>query len=82
MRAALYSINDLAHFVAQTVPYGGFRSVNLQAGETVVVSPTTCLFSGSAIAIALAMGANVIAISHSKDGLARVKTTFPSVETV
>ncbi|KPM37823.1 hypothetical protein AK830_g8735 [Neonectria ditissima] len=77
-----YSVNDLVHFIALAVPYGGFRSVSLQAGETVVVSPATGLFSGSAIAIALAMGANVIAVSRSEAGLARIKTMFPSVSTV
>ncbi|KAH7141248.1 hypothetical protein B0J13DRAFT_445605 [Dactylonectria estremocensis] len=77
-----YSVNDLTHFIAQLVPYGGLRGANLQAGETVVISPATGFFSGSAIAVAMAMGANVVAVSRSKDGLARVKSTFPTVRTV
>ncbi|KAF7539991.1 hypothetical protein G7Z17_g12297 [Cylindrodendrum hubeiense] len=77
-----YSFNDLTHFIAQCVPYGGFRSVNLQAGETVVISPATGLFSGAAISVAVAIGANVIAVSRSKDGLAKVKSSFPSIKTV
>ncbi|KAK7426631.1 hypothetical protein QQZ08_006809 [Neonectria magnoliae] len=77
-----YSINDITHFASLAVPYGGFRSVNLQAGETVIVSPATGLFSGAAIAMAVAMGANVIAVSRSEAGLAKIKTTFPSISTV
>ncbi|KAI5458510.1 hypothetical protein BGZ63DRAFT_416157 [Mariannaea sp. PMI_226] len=77
-----YSINDLAHFAPLIVPAGGLRSINLQAGETVIVSPATGLFSGSAISVALAMGADVIAVSRSGEGLAKVKDMFPSVSTV
>ncbi|KAF7563576.1 hypothetical protein G7046_g513 [Stylonectria norvegica] len=77
-----YSINDLIHFGPHAVPYGGLRSINLQAGETLLVSPATGLFSGAAISVALAMGAVVIAASRSAKGLAKVKSTFPSVKTV
>jgi len=39
------------------VPYGGFVAAGLQPGETVLVSGATGNFGGSAVAVALAMGA-------------------------
>ncbi|KAH6889710.1 hypothetical protein B0T10DRAFT_403731 [Thelonectria olida] len=77
-----YSVNDLAQLMPTTVPFGGLKSINVQAGETVIVSPATGLFSGSAISVALAMGADVIAVSRNADGLAKVKSMFPSVSVV
>jgi NADPH:quinone reductase-like Zn-dependent oxidoreductase len=77
-----YSIDDLSHLMPTTVPFGGLRSINVKAGETVIVSPATGLFSGSAISVALAMGADVIAVSRNADGLTKIKTMFPSVSTV
>lgn len=77
-----YSINDLTHLLPHGTPYGGLRSINLQPGETLIVSPATGLFSGAAISTAVAMGATVIGVSRSADGLARIKSTFPTVRTV
>lgn len=77
-----YEVNDLVHLLPAAVPYGGLRSIGVRAGETVIVSPATGLFSGSAIVAALAMGADVIAASRSESGLGRVKTVFPSIKTV
>ncbi|CAM1502695.1 Fc.00g074710.m01.CDS01 [Cosmosporella sp. VM-42] len=77
-----YAINDLIHALPHSIPYAGLRSINFQAGETLIVSPATGLFSGAAISVALAMGANVIGVSRSAEGLARVKSTFPSIRTV
>jgi NADPH:quinone reductase-like Zn-dependent oxidoreductase len=39
------------------VPYGGFLAVNLQPGETALVSGATGGFGSAAVAVALAMGA-------------------------
>lgn len=36
-----YSIPDLLHLIPHTVPCGGLRSINLQPGETLVISPAT-----------------------------------------
>jgi NADPH:quinone reductase-like Zn-dependent oxidoreductase len=42
------------------VPYGGFLAVNLQPGETVLVSGATGNFGSAAVAVALAMGARSV----------------------
>jgi alcohol dehydrogenase len=42
------------------VPYGGFLSVNLQPGETVLVSGATGNFGSAGVAVALAMGARAV----------------------
>jgi len=38
------------------VPYGGFLSANLQAGETVAISGATGSFGIAGVTVALAMG--------------------------
>ena len=57
------------------VPYGGLLAANVQAGETVLISGATGNFGGSAVAVALAMGAGcVIALGRNEkvlDSLAR-----------
>ncbi len=52
------------------VPYGGFLSGNLQAGQTVVVSGATGNFGSSAVSVALGMGAGcVIATGRHQSAL-------------
>ncbi|KAF4974356.1 hypothetical protein FZEAL_8734 [Fusarium zealandicum] len=77
-----YSIEDLVHIIPHSVAYGGLRSINLQPGETLVISPATGLFSGAAVSVAIAMGANVIALSRSSAGIEKLKSQFPSVRTI
>ncbi|KAL7625004.1 hypothetical protein AAE478_004218 [Parahypoxylon ruwenzoriense] len=48
---------------------GAANSINVKAGETVLVLPAKCFFSSGAIVAALGLGANVVAASHSKDTL-------------
>lgn len=42
------------------VPYGGLLAVNLQAGETILISGATGNFGSAAVAVALAMGARCV----------------------
>ncbi len=42
------------------VPYGGLLAVNLQAGETVLISGATGNFGSAGVAVALAMGAGCV----------------------
>ncbi|KAK1753153.1 hypothetical protein QBC47DRAFT_387883 [Echria macrotheca] len=74
-----YAIPELVALPIFTVPFGGLRSVDLKAGETVVVSPATGHFSLAAVAIATAMGARVVAVSRNADGLKRLQEMFPLV---
>lgn len=72
-----YSIWDLAVIPEALVPYGGLRSLALQAGETVVVAPATGGFSGAAVNVARAMGATVLAMGRNAAVLERVTSRFP-----
>lgn len=52
------------------VPYGGFVTAGLQAGETVLVNGATGAFGSGAVAVALAMGAGaVIATGRNQQAL-------------
>ncbi|KAF2094098.1 alcohol dehydrogenase [Rhizodiscina lignyota] len=77
-----YNIGQLAWLGIPLVPYGGLKSINLQAGETVVIAPATGGFGGGAVLIALAMGARVIAMGRNADALAKLKKFDSRVETV
>lgn len=43
-----YTIPELTYLAAQAITFGGFRGINLQPGETVIVSPATGMSSGAA----------------------------------
>ena len=59
------------------VPYGGFLAANLKAGETVLISGATGNFGGTAVAVALAMGAGcVIAPGRNEKALADLVRRF------
>jgi threonine dehydrogenase-like Zn-dependent dehydrogenase len=76
------AVSDLVHIATAAVVYGGMRGIDLKAGETIVVAPATGLFSCAAVAVADAMGANVIAASRNAEGLAKLTAFFPRVRTV
>ncbi|KAI1866643.1 uncharacterized protein JN550_007496 [Neoarthrinium moseri] len=56
--------------IASIMPgMGAANCISITAGETVLVLPATGFFSSSAIAVALGLGANVVAGSRSKEKL-------------
>lgn len=67
-----YSMADLAGLMRHAVTYGGLRGINLQPGETIIVAPATGIYSGSAVEVASAMGAKVIAVSRNIEGLKKL----------
>ncbi|CAH0056915.1 unnamed protein product [Clonostachys solani] len=73
---------DLVHLGPLAVVYGGLRKINVQAGETVLIAPATGIFSGGAVHVARAMGANVIAASRNADGLKELERKYPGIKTV
>lgn len=78
-----YNIEDLAAIGVFLVAFGGLRDVDLKVGEKVVIGPATGTFGGSAVLVALAMGAReVVAMGRNQDALARLKTFSPRVRTV
>ena len=56
------SIEDLCYLFTLCVPYGGWRDVNLQVGETVLIAPATGSFGSAAVRMALIMGAGKVLI--------------------
>lgn len=76
-----YSFTELVYLAGHSIPYAGLRSINFQAGETVLVTPATGQVSGAAVTTALAMGGRVIAASRSASGLERLRKLFPDVRT-
>lgn len=72
-----YTLEDLAVIPEALVPYGGLRSLALQAGETVIVAPATGGFSGAAVNVARAMGATVLAMGRNTAVLERIAGRSP-----
>ncbi|KAF7187887.1 Acryloyl-coenzyme A reductase [Pseudocercospora fuligena] len=77
-----YEVPQLCWVLQALVPYGGLRSIGLQAGETVVVAPATGEFGSAAVVVALAMGARVIAMGRNKEALEGLKRLGDRVHTV
>lgn len=77
-----YTISELIQLPLALVAYGGLRGIDVKAGETVVVAPATGMFSGAAVGVAMAMGANVIAVSRNLEGLKKMQATYPRVNIV
>lgn len=69
-----YSVHDLMYMAHLLVPFGGLRDIGLEPGETVVVSPATGGYGGAGVAVAVAMGARVIALGRNEGELQRLKT--------
>ena len=44
-----YSVADLTYLSAQVITYGGLRSIDLKAGETIIVAPATGAVSSTAV---------------------------------
>ncbi|KAM0257755.1 hypothetical protein ACHAQJ_004206 [Trichoderma viride] len=73
---------DLLHLSILPVLYSGLRKIDVQAGETVLIAPATGVFSGGCIAVARAMGANVIAGGRNAESLKALEARFPGIHTV
>ncbi|KAL9094517.1 MAG: hypothetical protein Q9165_003076 [Trypethelium subeluteriae] len=78
-----YAIEDLAYLARLGIPYGGLRSIGVQAGETVLIAPATGGFSGATVELASAMGAGrIIAAGRNLTTLQRLKANIPRVEII
>lgn len=64
-----YDVDQLGWVLKGLVPYGGFRSINLLPGESVIIAPATGGFGSAAVVVALAMGAIVIAMARKPEEL-------------
>lgn len=73
-----YSIDDLPYIYRLIVPFGGFRDVNLKVGETVLIAPATGPYGTAAVKLALALGANVVAMGRNAEVLAQLAAASSS----
>ncbi|KAJ4376325.1 hypothetical protein N0V83_001608 [Neocucurbitaria cava] len=71
-----YRLQELAMMSRFLVPYGGLVDINLRVGETIIVTPATGAFSGAAVALAVAMGATVIAMGRNESALLELTKGF------
>lgn len=77
-----YSPQDLTGLSTMLVPFGGLRDIGLKAGETIIIAPATGGFGASAVHVALAMGARVIAMGRNVEALNRLAARSNRVHTV
>lgn len=75
-----YTPAELAILTRHLIAYGGLRSIDVKAGETVIVAPATGAFSGAAVDTALAMGARVIAVGRNLESLKKIAAANPRVQ--
>ncbi|KAL2137290.1 hypothetical protein VTI74DRAFT_5021 [Chaetomium olivicolor] len=73
-----YTFEDLLQLPLQLVAVGGLRAIDVKPGERVIVVPATGAFSGAAVQVAVAMGAQVIAMGRNRALLEKVQRTFPA----
>ena len=77
-----YKLEDLSYLSSLMVAYGGLRDVDLAPGETILIAPSTGPFGGSAVHVALSMGARVIAMGRNDAVLTGLKALDPGRITV
>ncbi|OCL02568.1 NAD(P)-binding protein [Glonium stellatum] len=77
-----YTIDQLVWAGMALVGYGGLRSIELQAGETIIIASATGGFGGAATVVAVAMGACVIAMGRNTHALQCLEELSPRVHTV
>ncbi|KAI1085331.1 NAD(P)-binding protein [Whalleya microplaca] len=73
---------ELTYLNRFAVAYGAVSTVDIKAGETVIVGPATGQFGGAGVEVAAALGARVIALGRNTETLSRLQATIPRVKTV
>ncbi|KAH0489197.1 hypothetical protein TgHK011_009638 [Trichoderma gracile] len=77
-----YTVEDLPYLYRLLVPFGGFRDVDLKVGETILIGPATGPYGTAAVSLALALGANVVAMGRNGQVLEKLAATSDRVKTV
>jgi NADPH:quinone reductase-like Zn-dependent oxidoreductase len=76
-----YSPADLSLLVVYIVAAGAIiEAADIKAGETIVIGPSSGSFGGAAVEVALALGANVIAVGRNKQKLEDMKLALRSLD--
>jgi NADPH:quinone reductase-like Zn-dependent oxidoreductase len=68
-----YSFADLAYMQRLMVPMGGLCSLDVKAGERVVIAPASGSFGGAAVQVARALGADVVMVGRKRESLEKIK---------
>ncbi len=76
-----YSITDLSILMRYMIPMGGMGAIDIGPGDTVIVAPASGKFGGGAVAVAIALGATVIAAARNGKALEELKTVPAFAET-
>lgn len=77
-----YELAELCLLRRHLVPYGGLRSIGLEAGQTIVIAPATGALSSAAVELASALGAKVIAMGRNVEKLEELASRVPRVNIV
>ncbi|KAL7945189.1 GroES-like protein [Trichoderma barbatum] len=77
-----YTIDDLTYIYRLLVPFGGYRDIDLKVGETILIGPATGPYGTAAVSLALALGANVVAMGRNAKVLEKLAATSDKVKTV
>ncbi|KAL2863200.1 putative isopropanol dehydrogenase [Aspergillus lucknowensis] len=73
-----YSLTDLSLIPVCAVPFGGLSEADIKPGEVVIIAPATGRYGGAAVAVALAMGATVVAAGRNADALKNLEKIHAS----
>lgn len=71
-----YTFHDLTYITHLFVPMDGMADIDLKAGESIIVAPATGSFGGAAVAMALALGAFVVAAGRNDAQLKEMESTL------
>ncbi|RYN20876.1 hypothetical protein AA0112_g10464 [Alternaria arborescens] len=74
-----YTIPELVQLSVDVVAYSGLKGIGLTAGERIIVTPATGIFSGAAVGVAVAMGATVLATGRNERALERLVSAHPQL---
>ncbi|KAL6891882.1 GroES-like protein [Trichoderma evansii] len=77
-----YTVDDLLYIHRLLVPFGGFRDVDLKVGETILIGAATGPYGTAAVSLALAMGANVVAMGRNGQVLEKLATSSDKIKSV
>ncbi|PYH88313.1 putative isopropanol dehydrogenase [Aspergillus ellipticus CBS 707.79] len=73
-----YTLPNLCSMSVFLVGLGGLTEVGVKPGEVVIIAPATGRYGGAAVAVALALGATVIAAGRNERTLSSIETTYAS----
>ena len=71
-----YTVAELAYLGNICISIAGLMTINVLAGDSVVVAPATGTYGGAAVHAAISLGAKVIACGRNAQSLAKIAESF------